>query len=77
LWRWPVRFLDPPFSIVGVSLGVAGPVNKGNVQGTNFPWKIIVEEIKKGPQVKRVSLINDLEANAISWRHFNIKIWPL
>ncbi len=50
--------------IDGVCLGVAGPVNQGKVQGTNFPWEITVDKIRKGLRVKWVSLINDMEANA-------------
>jgi glucokinase len=50
--------------IDGVCLGVAGPVNNGKVKGTNFPWEITVDEIRKGLRVKWVSLINDMEANS-------------
>lgn len=58
-------FLGEKFpSMDGVCLGVAGPVYQGKVQGTNFPWEITVEEIRRGLQVKWVSLINDMEANA-------------
>ena len=52
----------PP--IDGVCLGVAGPVNKGKVQGTNFPWEISVDELRKGLGATWVTLINDMEANA-------------
>ncbi len=55
---------DNSTPIDGVCLGVAGPVNQGKVQGTNFPWEITVDEISKGLRVKWVSLINDMEANA-------------
>ncbi len=51
-------------SIDGVCLGAAGPVNKGIVQGTNFPWEIGEEDIRRRLQVQWVSLINDMEANA-------------
>ncbi len=58
-------FLGKKFpTIDGVCLGVAGPVNMGKVQGTNFPWEITIDEIRKGLQVKWVSLLNDMEANA-------------
>ena len=53
---------SPP--VDGVCLGVAGPVNQGKVQGTNFPWEITVEEIRVRLGVKQVFLINDMEANA-------------
>ncbi|WP_297765360.1 glucokinase [uncultured Muriicola sp.] len=60
-----LAFLGKKSTIIdGVCLGVAGPVNKGKVHGTNFPWKITVDEIRKGLRVKWVSLINDMEANA-------------
>jgi glucokinase len=52
----------PP--IDGVCLGVAGPVNNGKVKGTNFPWEISVDEIRKGLRVTWVFLINDMEANS-------------
>ncbi|GAA4810345.1 glucokinase [Litoribaculum gwangyangense] len=47
-----------------ISLGVAGPVINGKVQGTNFPWVIDREEISKELQISSVSIINDMEANA-------------
>lgn len=50
-------------SIDGTCLGVAGPVNQGRVQGTNFPWEIDREEIHRELQIPSVSLINDMEAN--------------
>jgi glucokinase len=58
-------FLDKDWpAIDGICLGVAGPVNEGKVQGTNFPWEITAEEIKKELQCASVLLMNDLEANA-------------
>lgn len=52
----------PPIN--AICLGVAGPVNKGRVEGTNFSWAIDEEEIKKELGVEVVSVINDMEANA-------------
>jgi len=51
-------------AIDGICLGVAGPVIKGKVKGTNFPWEIDSEEISRELQVNSVTLINDMEANA-------------
>ena len=50
--------------INGICLGVAGPVIRGKVQGTNFPWAIDSEEIGRELHIRSVSLINDMEANA-------------
>lgn len=50
--------------INGICLGVAGPVTRGKVKGTNFPWEIDSEEISRELQVHSVTLINDMEANA-------------
>ncbi|MGB8704242.1 MAG: glucokinase [Gillisia sp.] len=52
----------PPLD--GISLGVAGPVIQGKVQGTNFPWAIDSEEIRKELKTESVWMINDMEANA-------------
>lgn len=50
--------------INGICLGVAGPVTQGKVYGTNFPWAIDSEEIRRELNIPSVSLINDMEANA-------------
>jgi len=50
--------------INGICLGVAGPVTRGKVKGTNFPWEIDSEEISRELRVQSVTLINDMEANA-------------
>jgi len=50
--------------IDGICLGVAGPVTRGKVKGTNFPWEIDSEEISSELRVHSVTLINDMEANA-------------
>ena len=50
--------------INGICLGVAGPVIRGKVYGTNFPWAIDSEEISRELHIRSVSLINDMEANA-------------
>ncbi|MEX0961256.1 MAG: glucokinase [Simkaniaceae bacterium] len=46
--------------IQGACLGIAGPVREGKCIATNLPW--IVDE--KNLELKKVKLINDLEANA-------------
>lgn len=44
--------------------GVAGPVRNDKVETSNLPWLIKARELSEKLQVKRVLLINDLEANA-------------
>lgn len=48
-----------------ICLGVAGPVIEGRVKGTNFSWKMDQLEIAKKTGIKKVLLINDMEANAM------------
>jgi len=50
--------------IDGICLGVAGPVTRGRVKGTNFPWEIDSAKISTELGVESVALINDMEANA-------------
>lgn len=50
--------------IDGICLGVAGPVTRGKVKGTNFLWEIDSKEISRELGVQSVTLINDMEANA-------------
>lgn len=45
-------------------LGVAGPVHKGVVKGTNFSWVIDEKEIRRELGIRRVAIINDMQANA-------------
>ncbi len=59
------KFKNEDFpEIDSVCLGVAGPVNKGVVKGTNFPWIIDEKEIRKELGIMNVAIINDMEANA-------------
>jgi glucokinase len=44
--------------------GVAGPVKNGVVQVTNLPWVVDAAALQAELGLKRVSLLNDLEANA-------------
>ena len=50
--------------IDSICLGVAGPVIEGKVSGTNFPWELSEEEIRKTTGISHIYLINDMEANA-------------
>jgi glucokinase len=45
-------------------LGVAGPVKNGVVQVTNLPWIVDASALQTELNFRRVSLLNDLEANA-------------
>ena len=44
--------------------GVAGPVKGGIVQVTNLPWTVNAAELQAELNLQKVSLLNDLEANA-------------
>ncbi|QDP86553.1 glucokinase [Chryseobacterium sp. SNU WT5] len=44
--------------------GVAGPVEGNKVHGVNFAWEIDATKLEKELNIKRILLINDLEANA-------------
>ncbi len=44
--------------------GIAGPVKKGKSQATNLPWLVESDVLSKDLHISKVSLINDLEANA-------------
>ncbi len=43
---------------------VAGPVQNGRCQATNLPWVIDARELSEELGIKKVWLINDVEANA-------------
>lgn len=45
-------------------LGVAGTVDGDKVRGVNFAWEIDAKKLESDLNIKRVFLINDLEANA-------------
>jgi len=53
--------------------GVAGPVKDGAVQVTNLPWCVDAAEIQAELRFQRVSLLNDLEANAYGIRTLTAK----
>ena len=44
--------------------GVAGVVDGDKVQGVNFPWEIDAKKLEKELNIKRILLLNDLQANA-------------
>lgn len=45
-------------------LGVAGPVDGDKVRGVNFAWEIDAKKLEADLEIKKVLLINDLQANA-------------
>jgi glucokinase len=53
-----------PHPIVSACFGVAGPVNEGRVEAPNLPWIIEQAVLERELDLRRVYLINDLEANA-------------
>jgi glucokinase len=46
------------------AFGIAGPVRENTVDVTNLPWRISAAEIAARFRLRRVSLMNDLEASA-------------
>jgi glucokinase len=59
------KFLSTPLPpIIRACFGVAGPVRFGRCEATNLPWVIDAQEISRQLKLPKVSLINDLEANA-------------
>jgi glucokinase len=55
---------EKPAKIRQACFGVAGPVKDGRVHVTNLPWVVDAAEVQSELQFQRVSLLNDLEANA-------------
>ena len=53
-----------PNRIVGACFGVAGPVRNGRVTTPNLPWVVDSSVLARRLGLPKVSLINDLEANA-------------
>jgi glucokinase len=51
-------------NLTGASFGIAGPVKNGRCEATNLPWVVDAKTVAKRLRLKRVGLINDLEANA-------------
>lgn len=50
--------------LTSASFGIAGPVLNGRCEATNLPWVVDSKTVAKRLHLKRVGLINDLEANA-------------
>ena len=48
--------------------GIAGPVKKGKCRATNLPWTVDAKNLSKELNIEKVSLINDLVANAFGIR---------
>ncbi len=63
--------------IACMCLGVAGPVQKGRVKGTNFAWELDQLELSRLTGVEKIFIINDMEAHAyglgITTNYFEIK----
>jgi glucokinase len=55
---------DEISSIRQACFGVAGPVKNGVVHVTNLPWVVDAAALQAELKFQRVSLLNDLEANA-------------
>jgi glucokinase len=51
-------------NLTRASFGIAGPVRNGRCEATNLPWVVDSKNLAKRLHLKRVGLINDLEANA-------------
>jgi glucokinase len=53
-----------PLPITHACFGIAGPVRHGRSDATNLPWVVESTRVAHELALKRVGLINDLEANA-------------
>ena len=59
------EFLNEQKVIVNKAcFGVAGPVRDGVCRATNLPWVVDAKNIAQEMKIPKVSLLNDLEANA-------------
>ncbi len=54
------------YKVYKACFGIAGPVENGRCKTTNFPWDAHESRIKKSFKLKKVRLINDLSAMAVS-----------
>lgn len=50
--------------VAAACFGIAGPVVRDIAMATNLPWKVSVRSLQRKLSVDRVSVINDLVANA-------------
>jgi glucokinase len=60
------RDLGTPLEIDAAAIGVAGPIVDQQARLTNIPWDVSAREIGTYFKVRRVALLNDLEAMATS-----------
>jgi len=58
------EFLQGQERISAASFGVAGPVVNGIAVATNLPWKISEASLGRFLKMKKITLINDIVANA-------------
>ena len=55
---------DHPERVQRAAFGIAGPVREGRVETPNLPWVIEADDLARRLALPRVTLLNDLEANA-------------
>ena len=58
--------IGEPLAIEAAAVGVAGPIVDQHARLTNIPWDVSATHIGKHLNVRRVALLNDLEAMATS-----------
>jgi glucokinase len=59
------RFLGSgPPDCADACFGIAGPVRDRRSETTNLPWVVEAGRLEENLRIKKVSLVNDLEANA-------------
>ena len=56
-------------SATAAALGVAGPVKDGRTETPNLPWVVDARRLADILSVPKVTLLNDLKANAYGLRH--------
>ena len=59
-----------PQAVEDASFGIAGPVREGRVETPNLPWVVDASALAAALGLPRVTLLNDLEANA--WGVFTL-----
>jgi len=55
---------DQDAELHGACFGIAGPIIKGVCKATNLPWVVDKEVLKRILKIRKVSLINDMQATA-------------
>lgn len=64
------RFVEEARPVAtAAALGVAGPVKDGRTETPNLPWVVDARRIADILSVPKVTLLNDLKANAYGLRH--------